>query len=85
MKLKELTLKQMEKLEGGIEDKVYWAILCTSIGGLYSLTNIFIGLAVGYLCTVYGPSLDVPPISDYRDPGDLRTPTSPSGGGTNLR
>jgi hypothetical protein len=85
MKMKELTLEQMENLQGGIDDRIYWAILCTGIGGLYSFVNLYVGLAVGYLCAVYGPSLDVPPISDLRDPGDTRSPILPSGGGTNLK
>lgn len=85
MKIKKLSLKQMENLEGGISDKAYWAILCSSVGALYGVVNFYLGIGVGYICAVYGPSLDVPPTSDYRDPGDLRSNVTPSGDATSLR
>lgn len=84
MKIKELTVKQMETLEGGIDDKVYWTLICTGLGALYGTVNFFLGIGVGIICGIYGPSLDVPPISDNGG-GDLRVPDSPSGSGFNFR
>ena len=85
MKIKELTLTQMENLEGGISDKLYWALICAGIGALYGAANLYLGIGVGLICSIYGPSLDTAPISDYRDPGDLRKLDSPSGSSLNLK
>ena len=85
MRIKKLSLKQMENLEGGISDKLYWALLCTGVGALYGTVNFYLGIGAGFICAVYGPSLDVPPVSDYRDPGDIRSNITPSGDATSLR
>lgn len=85
MKIRKLSLKQMEDLEGGISDKLYWALLCSGVSTLYGFVNLYLGIGVGYICAVYGPSLDVPPASDYRDPGDLRSNISPAGDAASLR
>ncbi len=75
----------MENIEGGISDKAYWAILCSGVSALYGLVNLYLGIGVGYICAVYGPSLDVPPAPDYRNPDDLRSNITPSGDVTSLR
>ena len=85
MKIKKLSLKQMENLQGGISDKTYWAILCSGVGALYGVVNFYLGVGAGFICALYGPSLDVPPAPDYRDPGDLRSNITPADNFTSLR
>ena len=85
MKIKKLSLKQMENIEGGISERTYWAIICSGIGALYGFVNFYLGIGAGYICAVYGPSLDVPPASDYHDPADLRNNITPAGDIASLR
>ena len=64
MKTKKLNPDQMQNLEGGISDRLYWALLCSGVSILFGVVTFGLGVAAGLICSIWGPSLDVPPIAN---------------------